>query len=131
DQVGWDWLALQLDDGRELMLYRLRRRDGSADPASRATLILADGANRAIPTSSLRLAETATWTSPASVARYPSRWHLEIPAERLSLDVRPLLADQELRLSFRYWEGTVEVAGRANGRPIAGHGYVEMTGYAR
>ncbi|HXU46332.1 MAG TPA: carotenoid 1,2-hydratase, partial [Thermoanaerobaculia bacterium] len=42
DQVGWDWLALQLDDGRELMLYRLRRRDGSADPASRATLILAD-----------------------------------------------------------------------------------------
>jgi len=129
DQVGWDWLALQLDDGRELMLYRLRRRDGSADPASQGTLVAAGGSYRPIPWSAVALASSATWTSPRSGARYPARWRLSIPAEGLDLEIRPYLADQELDTSFRYWEGAVGVSGTASGRPISGSGYVELTGY--
>jgi predicted secreted hydrolase len=64
------------------------------------------------------------WRSPRSGAVYPSRWRLRIPSERLDLKITPLLADQELDVSFRYWEGAVAVTGS-----LAGQGYVELTGY--
>jgi len=130
DQVGWDWFALQLEGGRELMLYRLRDRDGTASPESRGTLIAPDGATRAIAWRDLNLSETATWTSTKSGARYPAAWRIRIPRERLDLTVRPLLADQELDGAFRYWEGAVAVAGSREGKPVSGKGYVELTGYA-
>ncbi|MDL1898276.1 lipocalin family protein, partial [Anaerolineae bacterium CFX7] len=41
----------------------------------------------------------------------------------------PLIADQEMRVSFTYWEGAVNVAGTSNGKNVRGQGYVEMTGY--
>jgi predicted secreted hydrolase len=125
DQVGWDWFSLQLADGRELMLYRLRRKDGSADPASSGTLIAADGTSRSLTLADIRLETSGSWTSPRSGARYPARFHLRLPAFGLDLDVRPLLADQELDTSFRYWEGAVAVRGTT-----PGSGYVELTGYA-
>jgi predicted secreted hydrolase len=127
--VGWDWFAMQLDDGREVMLYRLRRRDGGADPASQGTLVERDGASRPLAWSAVRLTPAGGWTSPRSGARYPARWRLAIPAEGLDLDLRPDLADQELDTSYRYWEGAVGASGTAGGRPVAGSGYVELTGY--
>ncbi len=128
-QVGWDWFALQLGDGRELMLYRFRRRDGGVDPADQGTLVEADGRSRSLAWSALRLTSSETWESPRSGARYPGRWRLEIPAEGLDLDIRPQLADQELDTSFRYWEGAVTVSGSALGAPVGGSGYAELTGY--
>jgi predicted secreted hydrolase len=130
DQVGWDWLALQLSDGWDVMLYRLRRADGSADPASSGTLIAPDGGSRPLHLADFQLEGSGEWRSPRSGARYPDRWRVHIPGEELDLDVRPLLADQELDVSFRYWEGAVEVAGTHHGRPVRGEGYVELTGYA-
>jgi predicted secreted hydrolase len=70
-----------------------------------------------------------TWTSPASRVRYPSGWRLIVPREDLTLEIAPRLADQELRVGTRYWEGAVTVRGTAAGRPITGHGYVELVGY--
>ena len=160
-EVGWDWFALQLDDGWELMLYRLRRRPpanaappvaggpaaappaaggrrrslpagGGADPASLVTLIAPDGRTERFPLAALRFTEAGRWTSPASGARYPSGWRLALPgagAAAFDLAVRPLLADQELRLSFRYWEGAVTARGTHGGRPVTARGYVELTGY--
>jgi predicted secreted hydrolase len=130
DQVGWDWFALQLADGRELMWYQLRRRDGSADPASSGSLIARDGTVRPLAAADLSLQVRDHWTSPRTGARYPSRWRLRVPAEALDLDLRPLLADQELDVAFRYWEGAVEISGVAAGTPLQGRGYVELTGYA-
>ena len=85
-----DWFGLQLDDGWELMLYRLRRGSppagpadpaaGLVDPASRATLIAPDGTTRVMPLPAWSFVETATWTSPASGIRYPSAWRLRYPA---------------------------------------------------
>lgn len=129
DQVGWDWFALQLADGSELMLYQLRRRDGTADPASRGTVIGPAGASRSLAPGDFALEVLDRWESPDSGAVYPSRWRLRIPSEELELTVAPLLADQELDVSFRYWEGAVEMEGRRRGRPVQGRGYVEMTGY--
>ncbi len=131
DQVGWDWLALQLSDGWDAMLYRLRRAGGSADPASSGTLIAPDGGSRPLASTDFQLAGTGQWRSPRSGARYPDRWRVRVPGEELDLDVRPLLADQELDVAFRYWEGAVEISGTHHGRPVRGRGYVEMTGYAQ
>ncbi|MBI3629765.1 MAG: carotenoid 1,2-hydratase, partial [Candidatus Rokubacteria bacterium] len=128
-QVGWDWFALQLDDGRDLMFYRLRRRDGSTDRWSRGTLVARDGSTRPLGPDAVRVEALDTWRSPKSGAVYPSRWRLAVPAERLAVEVEPWLRDQELDLSVRYWEGAVRVAGTAAGAPVTGNGYVELTGY--
>jgi predicted secreted hydrolase len=130
DQEGWDWFSLQLADGRELMFYRLRRRGGGDDPASQGTLVERDGTYRPLRRSDVAIEPLGRWTSPRSGARYPARWRLRVPSAGLDLAVRPLLADQELDTSFRYWEGAVSVAGSEGGQPVAGSGYVELTGYA-
>ena len=127
--MGWDWFALQLDDGRDLMFYQLRRRDGSIEPLSHGILVAADGASRPLALADVELSVLATWQSPEG-AVYPSRWRLEVPADRLDLTVEPLLADQELDATFRYWEGAVAVRGTGGGDPVAGRGYVELVGYA-
>ena len=130
DQVGWDWFALQLADGRDLMVYRLRRRDGSIDPFSGGTIVGADGAARPLYAAEVIVEPLAWWTSPRGGTRYPARWRLTIPRERLVLQIVPLVADQELAEPVRYWEGAVRVHGQAGDRPVEGQGYVELVGYA-
>jgi predicted secreted hydrolase len=129
DLVGWDWLALQLDDGRDVMVYQLRRRDGTQDAHSAGSLVAADGATRPLAREDARLEELDHWTSPRSHVRYPSRWRLTIPGADLRLEITPRLPDQELIVGTRYWEGAVRVEGRSAGRPISGRGYVELVGY--
>ncbi|MBJ6750194.1 lipocalin-like domain-containing protein [Geomonas anaerohicana] len=127
DQVGWDWFALHLDDGRDLMFYQLRRRDGSSDPFSGGTLVARDGRSRNLRRDEVQLEVVSRWESPAGGARYPSVWRLRVPTQGLALEVVPRLADQELLTGFRYWEGAVAVRG-LDGSP-GGSGYLEMTGY--
>ncbi len=128
-QVGWDWFALQLSDGRDLMVYRLRRADGTTDRSSSGTLVAADGSGRRLGATDFGIEAVDTWTSPASGARYPSGWRLTLPELAIDLRVTPLLRGQELDLSFRYWEGAVEVRGTSASEPVTGQGYVELTGY--
>jgi len=134
DLVGWDWFSLQLDDQRELMLYRLRRADGSAHPASSGTLIERDGQGHHLLIGDFTLEPTSYWTSSTSKARYPQRWRLTIPSQQLSLELVPRMAEQELSpkrsTQITYWEGAIETAGTAQGKPIHGQGYMELTGYA-
>jgi predicted secreted hydrolase len=131
-QIGWDWFALQLDDGWDLMIYRLRLEDGSADPLSEGVLVDPDGGRvRLSWGSDIRLEETGSWTSPVDGAVYPSGWRLSVPARGWELRVEPLVDAQELALAVRYWEGAVQVDGVGEGgRSVRGKGYVELTGYA-
>jgi predicted secreted hydrolase len=130
DQVGWDWFALQLSDGRDLMYYQLRLRDGSPDPLSKGVLVDVEGSSRKLVSSQVELTVLDRWQSPLGGAPYPSRWHLAVPKEDIDLEIVPILSNQELDLTFRYWEGAVRVTGRAGGREVEGRGYVELTGYA-
>jgi predicted secreted hydrolase len=126
DQVGWDWFSLQLSDGSDLMLYRLRKKDGSADPSSSGTLIGPAGESRPLKLSDFEIENAGEWRSPRSGARYPARWRLRIPSEEVDLTVQPVLADQELDVSFRYWEGAVDVEGTGEWRsPRSGARYPE------
>ena len=128
-QAGWDWFALQLSDGRDLMFYRLRREDGGTDPFSAGTLVHPDGSYRPLSPDDVRIETLESWRSPEGGARYPSRWRLRLPSEALELDVVPRIADQELRTAVRYWEGAVGLRGTSRGEPVEGEGYVELTGY--
>ncbi len=131
EQVGWDWFALQLADGRDLMVYRLRRRDGSIDPFSAGTMVGPDGSARPLYAAEVLVEPLAWWESPRGGTRYPARWRLVVPRERLALEITPLVTDQEFAEPVRYWEGAVRVQGKAGDRPIEGLGYVELVGYAR
>jgi predicted secreted hydrolase len=128
DRAGWDWFALQLADGRDLMFYRLRRADGAADRFSAGVAVGADGRARALGAGDVALEVLDVWPSPAGGARYPARWRLTVPSERLALEVTPRLADQEWREPLRYWEGAVTV--RSLDGALGGQGYVELVGYA-
>jgi predicted secreted hydrolase len=127
---GWDWFALQLDDRSELMVYRLRRIDGSTDPFSAGTFIESDGRSVHLDTDEFSIEPTGQWSSPLDGAVYPARWTVRVPSLAIVLDVTPVLADQEHTASFRYWEGAVDVTGSRDGTDLAGRGYVELTGYA-
>jgi predicted secreted hydrolase len=129
DLAGWDWFALQLDDGRDLMFYRLRRGDGGTSSFSGGSLTTAAGAVQRLSADAVQLTITREWTSPATGVRYPVGWTLAVPSQALELAVRPRLDAQELDLTVRYWEGAVTVDGTAAGQPVGGVGYLELAGY--
>jgi len=125
---GWDWFSIRLEDDREIMLYLVRRPDGSIDPASGGTFIRKDGGSYHLAGPDFSVEALAHYQSKNTKARYPSRWKLTIPAEDLVLEVVPLLQDQEFvapkSTGNYYWEGACAVTGSAKGRA-----YVELTGY--
>lgn len=133
-QAGWDWFALQLEDGAEIMLYHLRLTDGGVDAASSGTYIDPQGRTRHLSRDDFQITVTGHWRSPASGARYPAAWEIRLPALGYELSLTPTLPDQELRTAgstrITYWEGQVKVTGRLKDAPIKGRGYVELTGYA-
>jgi predicted secreted hydrolase len=129
DQQGWDWFALQLSDNSEVMFYQFRRKDQTPDLNSSGALISPDGSKSHLTHSDVEITVLDNWQSPHSKVVYPGKWHLSIPGRKLELDIVPIVNDQELNVSFRYWEGAVKIIGSKAGREIKGKGYVELTGY--
>ena len=130
NQVGWDWFSIQMDDGSELMVFQIRRSDGSVDPFSSGTFVRPDGSTLHLGLDDFDLEVGADWKSQASGAIYPAAWRLNVPSLGLRLQIEPLMANQELNLSYAYWEGAVTVAGNLGGEVVTGKGYVELTGYS-
>ncbi|MGH9664023.1 MAG: lipocalin family protein, partial [Bryobacteraceae bacterium] len=122
DQAGWDWFSLQFDDGSELMLFRLRRKDGSADPYSSGTYVDRQGRATHLVRSDFALTPGKTWK------RYPVEWAIQVPSLGVQVNLNTRLPQQELSSKTpgvpSYWEGAIEVTGTRNGV-----GYLEMTGY--
>jgi predicted secreted hydrolase len=123
NQAGWDWFSLQFDDGSELMLYRLRRKDGTIEPFSSGTYVDAGGRTRHLTLADYQLIPGAKWKD------YPVEWTVRVPSLNLDVQVRTRLKEQEMKgkhgATTTYWEGAVETTGTHPGR-----GYLEMTGYA-
>ena len=132
-QAGWDWFSIQLDDGTDLMVYVMRRIDGSRDPRSSGTIVSRAGVTH-LRADDFRLTPGRRWTSPASGAAYPVAWRIAVPPYGLELDVAAAVDAQELETGrstgVTYWEGTIDVRGTRGGVPVTGSGYLEMTGYA-
>lgn len=134
NQIGWDWFALQLDDGRDIMYYQLRKRafrdQSMPDSTSTGIIVEQDGRTRRIFFADVIIKPLSFWVSPTTKATYPSTWSLSIPREHIVLTIQPLMQNQELQTTVQYWEGAVQIFGSQSSIPLSGYGYVEMTGYA-
>lgn len=116
---GWDWFALQLDDGREIMLFLVNGADDVIGGS-----ITNDGCHtREIAAEELTVTAHGEWTSPATGCTYPMGWDVTVGDE--TFVITPVREDQELPNTFKtYWEGASVVSGDATGRA-----YVELAGY--
>ena len=130
---GWDWFAVNLDDGTDLTISLVRGADGT-DALVYGTLVHPDGTSSRLAGDQIAVEVLGHWTSPRTGATYPSGWRVRIWGADLDLVVTPTLRDQELdtrsTTGVVYWEGSERVSGTRGGRPITGQGYVELTGYA-
>ena len=133
DESGWDWLSLQLNDNTELMLYRLRHKDGSVDPYSSGSYIDAQGHCVFLSAHDFSMTpEQASWTSSETHATYPIQWRIGIPSLGMQLEITTPLPSQEMTATIgpSYWEGAIDITGTRGISAIHGSGYLEMTGYA-
>jgi predicted secreted hydrolase len=130
---GWDWFAVNLDDGTDLTLSLVRAADGSY-PLIYGTLVGSDGRVKHLDRDAFSVTSTGTWMSPASGATYPAGWMIDIPSEQLQIELRPTVANQELdtrqTTGVIYWEGSQLVDATRAGSALNGEAYVELTGYA-
>jgi predicted secreted hydrolase len=133
NESGWDWIGLQFDNNTELMLYRMRRKDGSVDSFSSGTFVDAKGRSTFLSAADFSMQpDGELWTSPQTRGRYPLRWQISVPRFGLACTLTTSLRGQELTSRFgpSYWEGAIDVAGHQSGTALRGVGYLEMTGYA-
>jgi predicted secreted hydrolase len=138
NEIGWDWLSVQFEDGAEIMLYRMRLKDGnprieSIGPYSSGRYVDAQGKSQFLSVKDFVMTPDAkTWTSPVTQAHYPVRWHVSIPRLKMEFDLTTPLTNQELVGEFgpSYWEGAIDVSGSHDHSALRGVGYLEMTGYA-
>jgi predicted secreted hydrolase len=130
---GWDWFAINLDDGTDLTVSLVRSADGTY-PLVYGTLVLPDGSSRSVARTEISVDTLGRWTSPQTGASYPSGWRVRVSGAGLDVTVVPTVRDQELdtrpTTGVVYWEGSQRVTGTRSGRPVSGKGYVELTGYA-
>jgi len=136
EQLGWNWLSIQLTDHTELMLYQFRRKNGAVDPFSSGTYVDAQGRTTHLLASDFKLEPMGeTWTSPATKATYPIAWKIEIGKLGIALEAKAALPSQELtgqsKLAPNYWEGAISLSGSRGTQTLAGVGYLELTGYDR
>ena len=136
EQTGWDWLSLQLADNTELMLFRIRRRDGSIDPHSAGTYVDEKGKTTHLRSVDFILQPAGEiWASPITGARYPIHWRIAIPKLNIELEAKTPLESQELTgkagFAANYWEGAIALSGQRGPQSLSGVGYLEMTGYDR
>ena len=133
--AGWQWFAVQLDDGASLMITEVRGVSGDVVDTY-GTYMSPTGDVRSLQgdADGIRVGSTNQWTSPSTGATYPSGWTLEVGSLGLELELDPVALDQEIQgglpVGSAYWEGKVRVSGSQNGRPVAGDAYVELSGYA-
>jgi predicted secreted hydrolase len=134
NQSGWDWFSLQMEDRSELMLFRLRRAGGSADPYSAGTYVDPQGRAKHLAVKDFTVTPGKTWKSAATGGQYPVEWTIEVPSLGFQAAIHTPMAQQELTGNSRsggtYWEGAIDVDATRLGRRLTGVGYLEMTGYA-
>jgi predicted secreted hydrolase len=121
DQKGWDWFALYLKTGERLMLYRIRKTDGSY--YCTGNWISPDSTSEQLSPSAIEMEPTGF--TDVGKRRLPTAWHIKIPAHLLSIECGALNPQSWMGTSFPYWEGPIGFNGTHTGV-----GYLEMTGYS-
>ncbi|HUF04868.1 MAG TPA: lipocalin family protein [Aridibacter sp.] len=134
-QKGWDWFSIQLNDGSELMIYMLRDGSNRVSEYSSGVYVAADSEPTSLDHDEILVTPSGYWKSQKSGATYPSGWQVEAPSLGISLEVDPVMENQELdtrgTTMIIYWEGACRVTGRCRGSEVNGRAYIELVGYDR
>ncbi len=125
---GWDWFAIQLASGENIMVYLLRKRDQSKSRWS-SGIFIRNQQTQSLTAEDFQIDVLETWTSPKTNKTYPSGWLLKIPKEQLTLTIMPKMKHQEHLFQFHYWEGAADVQGTLQDQDTTGNAYVELVGY--
>ncbi|NJM39280.1 MAG: carotenoid 1,2-hydratase [Anaerolineae bacterium] len=126
--AGWDWFAIQLADGTDVALGRIKDKNGSYRAIYTGSLIESNASHRILNSSEVIYEPIRVWRSAKSGYQYPILWKITIPSEQLVLEISAKIEDQELHTTSIYWEGAIDITGARQGKPITGSGYMEMTG---
>ena len=123
---GWDWFSLMLDDGTELVIYRIKNKDGNVDKSSYAAFVDKYGGKINIDFKDIKIRPIDFYLSKKTGAKYPIKWEMVISNKKIY--VESMMEDQEF-IAFRstfnyYYEGACRVYG-----DLTGKGYMELTGY--
>ena len=129
DTKGWDWFAVQLDNGAVFMFGEFHNGQGGERRVYEGTLLYPDNRQVKLAQGDFVLEPLAQWTSPRTNITYPSGWRIHFPAYNIELEIEPLIDDQEMEVAFIYYEGATIIQGTMDGMPVGGRGYVELTGY--
>jgi predicted secreted hydrolase len=133
DVAGWDWFAVHLDDGRDLMVCQIRDSQGNSNGYGFGSLSFPDGRAVILGDNQFTITPKKYWKSPTTGKRYPAEWRITLPGHGLLLTVQAVISKQEHTQMFVYWEGAVRVFGKGtDGSPggyVNGTGYAELTGY--
>lgn len=133
DEAGWDWFAIQLENGVDLMIYQLRKSNGTPVSTSEGTIVFADGTKRSLKQEERTMTPLRTWESPETEGEYPVEWLIELPEFESTLTIKARFPEQEMltkqSTGSSYWEGAISAAGTWAGAPVAGKGYLELVGY--
>jgi predicted secreted hydrolase len=130
DITGWDWFSVTLEDGTAFMFGEFHNAEGGNRSVYEGTLAYPDGRQVTLGPGDFELEALDTWRSPRTGIVYPSQWRVTFPEEEIELEIEPILVDQEMEVSFIYYEGATRVDATVAGRALEGVGYVELTGYS-
>jgi predicted secreted hydrolase len=118
----WDWLSINLEDGRDIMAYRLRDAQNQILEQA-ASVTMPNGANRL---ERVAMNPTRHWQAPTG-ANYPIAWAVQLE-DGTDLWVESVLDAQELdariTVGHPYYEGATNISGDAQGT-----GFMELPGY--
>ncbi len=130
---GWDWFGIQLDDGREVMVYQVCDQHRWYNGHRSLSVIDGHGRIRQLRPEDFTMHAVGTWTSPRTGTVYPRSWNLDVPKLNMRLRIEPSLDCQELdtrgSTNVVYWEGAADVSGQDGNGPLAGQAYAELVGY--
>lgn len=133
-QTGWDWFSIHLSDGRDIMVYFLRKKDGTVEGASSGTIVEKNGTTRHLALADVNISVLGTWKSPETGGSYPSAWRIGIPSADIDISLSAAVPHQEMTTEastgVTYWEGVVSGNGLSSGKTVSLEGYAELTGYA-
>ena len=126
EQIGWDWFAIQLANGEEIMAFQVR--SDTKAPYYSGTYISESGASKPLSKDDFTLTPLEFWTSPKSNITYPIKWQLKLLKRNQNFIISARFNHQELQntipFPFYYWEGQCDVTGTHSGQA-----YMELVGY--
>jgi len=129
DITGWDWFSAQLDNGAVLMFGTFHDAKGEGRYVYEGSLVFPDNRKVRLTQGDFVVKTLDHWKSPTTGITYPSGWQVNFPKYNLTMEIQPLVQDQEMKVRFIYYEGATTIKATMNGATVNGRGYVELTGY--